>query len=354
MEMKKVLTLDQMKSLLERIETHMVSFASDSEIDDIFDEVFKNRINNGNNSAEDDSNAPKYTIRKDGADIDHITLNSLISKIKNNTVLTDYGWGSQLIVKYTDAATSDEYDLPFNFGTYQEFEKEDGTKFNGLGLVAEYALPIEGIQFDNNEPSNTNSDRRSKGNNRWKHSNVRQWLNKKGNNWYEAYHSYDNPPTIPNPATTTGFLSCLPDDFVNKVVPVKVVTRTCITPDNAVIDNTFDKFFILSMSQVNCKITNTEMGMNSEKEGRYWEYWRNRNGVEDYLVGNDNTNGGLSYNDTRIVYNIENTSIKAKWWLRSAVLNTSYRTWRVYDNGCISIYPECYDTIRVVPACVIG
>ena len=58
----------------------------------------------------------------------------------------------------------------------QTFEKEDGSTFTGLGLVAEYGLPTGNIQFDAPEPSNSDSNRKSRGNNRWQYSNLRQWL----------------------------------------------------------------------------------------------------------------------------------------------------------------------------------
>lgn len=60
--------------------------------------------------------------------------------------------------------------------------------------------------FDNKEPSNSDSDRRSWGNNRYIWSNIRQWLNsnKAAGAWYTAQHTYDAAPDYTNVA---GFLN---------------------------------------------------------------------------------------------------------------------------------------------------
>lgn len=59
--------------------------------------------------------------------------------------------------------------------------------------------------YDNKEPSNSNSDRRNYGNNRYIYSNIHQWLNAtKATSWYTAQHSTDAAPDYSSQA---GFLS---------------------------------------------------------------------------------------------------------------------------------------------------
>lgn len=72
----------------------------------------------------------------------------------------------------------------------------DGSSYNVLGEK----------QFDAPEPSNSNSDRRSSGNNRYIWSNLHQWLNsnKPANQWYTSQHGADVPP---NYANQNGFLN---------------------------------------------------------------------------------------------------------------------------------------------------
>ena len=52
--------------------------------------------------------------------------------------------------------------------------------------------------FDGKEPTNTDSDRQSYGNNNWQYSNIEQFLNSDQSNWYSAQHQYDAPPSSTN------------------------------------------------------------------------------------------------------------------------------------------------------------
>jgi hypothetical protein len=57
------------------------------------------------------------------------------------------------------------------------------------GVVALYA-------FDAKEPSNPNKSRQNYGNNRYRYSNIRRWLNSEAGagSWYSAQYSYDHSP----------------------------------------------------------------------------------------------------------------------------------------------------------------
>ena len=59
--------------------------------------------------------------------------------------------------------------------------------------------------WDNKEPSNSDTNRRNYGNNRYIYSNIHQWLNAtKATGWYVAQHSAD---AAPNYSSSPGFLS---------------------------------------------------------------------------------------------------------------------------------------------------
>lgn len=59
--------------------------------------------------------------------------------------------------------------------------------------------------WDNKEPSNSDTNRRDYGNNRYIYSNIHQWLNAtKATGWYTAQHSTD---AAPNYSSQAGFLS---------------------------------------------------------------------------------------------------------------------------------------------------
>lgn len=69
-----------------------------------------------------------------------------------------------------------------------------GYPANSVTFIAEKIIKI--MAADAKEPSSGNSDRRSYGNNRWIHSNIRQWLNSAAaaGAWYTAQHSADQSP----------------------------------------------------------------------------------------------------------------------------------------------------------------
>ena len=52
--------------------------------------------------------------------------------------------------------------------------------------------------FDGKEPTNTDDNRKNKGNNNWQYSNIEQWMNSDQASWYSAQHQYDAPPTSAN------------------------------------------------------------------------------------------------------------------------------------------------------------
>lgn len=327
----KPVSLKMVKQAIQAIKNAEPVLATDEEANEMIDKVF--------------GKVQRYYIRKHGENVDYVTMQQFVDGVKKGTIA--YEEGKQIVIPYTNPVNGITYDLPFNFGTTQQFQKEDGSTFTGLGLVAEYAVPTYDIQFDNAEPSNSDSQRKSRGNNRWMYSNLRQWLNKSGRNWYTAQHSVDAAPDTPDPVYDDGFLSYLPADFVEAIIPVKQSTKTH-SVDGGGYDTTYDKFFPLSMSQVNIKCTDTSYGLNDESEGRYWEYWRNKSNSSDYLRVSSNFNSHL------IIYSIENHATACYWWWRSAHLIDSSGIWHAYAGGLItSIYANSTN-LRVSPACVIG
>ena len=86
---------------------------------------------------------------------------------------------------------------------------------------------------DAKETGNNNS-RNSYGNNRYSLSNIHSWLNSNKDNWYEAKHSLDAPPSsslvTANPYDTEkGFCTNLSSKFLNKVKTTTITTAipTC-------------------------------------------------------------------------------------------------------------------------------
>ena len=61
-----------------------------------------------------------------------------------------------------------------------------------LTLFADNIIDLRA--FDAIEPSNSDSNRQKYGNNRYRYSNIRKWLNSSAGSWYTAQHSADAPP----------------------------------------------------------------------------------------------------------------------------------------------------------------
>ena len=75
-------------------------------------------------------------------------------------------------------------------------KNHSGYPANSVTLIAANILKI--AAFDAKESGNSDSNRRSYGNNRYALSNIRQWLNKSGSPWYVAQHSADATPSSGN------------------------------------------------------------------------------------------------------------------------------------------------------------
>ena len=109
--------------------------------------------------------------------------------------------------------------------------------------------------FDGKETSNPNGDIKAYGNSRYLYSNIFQWLNKSGTNWYISKHTYDAPPStgnvFANPYdSSVGFLSGFKATFLNNIF-----TTTQITAKNTVIygggsETVTSKFYLASTTEV--------------------------------------------------------------------------------------------------------
>jgi len=115
---------------------------------------------------------------------------------------------------------------------------------------------IKLMASDAKESGNSDSNRRSYGNNRHIYSNIRQWLNKSGSPWYVAVHGADAPPNSANGRNnanpyedTPGFLS----NFNAEEIAVMLVTTLTVNKhsvDGGGQETYTDKMFLLSGTEV--------------------------------------------------------------------------------------------------------
>ena len=105
--------------------------------------------------------------------------------------------------------------------------------------------------WDNKEPSNSNSNRRSYGNNRYIYSNIHQWLNAtKATSWYTAQHSTDAAPDYSSQA---GFLSGWSENHI------AALDRATLTVSRSSTDGGGTETFVSRVALM----STTELGLKS-------------------------------------------------------------------------------------------
>lgn len=131
---------------------------------------------------------------------------------------------------------------------------------NSVTLLTEKIISLKA--FDAIEAGNSVSNRRSYGNNRYAHSNIRQWLNSAAASWYAAQHSADAPPssanvwTNHNPYNTeAGFLTNFSQRFRDALLTTSLTVAKNTVTDGGGSEVVSDKVFLLS---------NTEVGLANE------------------------------------------------------------------------------------------
>jgi hypothetical protein len=218
-----------------------------------------------------------------------------------------------------------------------------GYPANSVTLLSKYILTLK--CSDAKEPSNSNSDRQSYGNNRYQYSNIRQWLNSAAaaGAWYTAQHSADAPPTNANVWSNyneydaqAGFQNDFSANFRNALLSTSL-TVVKASVDGGGTETVADKVFLLST---------TEVGLADEgyAEG------------SKLALFSDNTSR-LAYPTALCVSNSEYTSTSLKtdspwyWWLRTPYASYAHLVRRVLSDGSLRNNNACngYDGVR--PAC---
>lgn len=239
--------------------------------------------------------------------------------------------------------------------------KDTGTLYNGKPIVWKIAdkghtgypsgsvtLITEKIIslkcFDAIESGNSNSDRKSYGNNRWIYSNIRQWLNSgaSAGAWYSKQHSADAPPSNANVWNNyneydaeAGFLAGFSTNFVAALLSTThTVGKASV--DGGGTESCVDKIFFA---------TCTEVGLSGDVTA----------GSKLALFGNDASR--LAYPTAEAVSKSEYTSSSLSaskpwwWWLADAYASNSYYVRYVYSSGALGYNYAYYGICGVRPLC---
>lgn len=239
--------------------------------------------------------------------------------------------------------------------------KDTGTLYNGKPIVWKIAdkghtgypsgsvtLITEKIIslkcFDAIESGNSDSNRKSYGNNRWIYSNIRQWLNSgaSAGAWYSAQHSADAPPTNANVWSNyneydaeAGFLAGFSTNFVAALL------STTHTVGKASVDGGGTESCVNKIFFATC----TEVGLSGDVTA----------GSKLALFSDDTSR--LAYPTTECVSKSEytNTNFATSkawyWWLADAYASNSCYVRYVYSSGALNYLSAYNGRFGVRPLC---
>lgn len=241
--------------------------------------------------------------------------------------------------------------------------KDTGTLYNGKAIVWKIAdknhtgFPANSVTlitdriislkcFDAIEAGNSDSNRRSYGNNRWIYSNIRRWLNSNAaaGAWYAAQHSADAPPTNANVWSNyneydqeAGFLAGFSANFIAALLST---TRTVgkAQVDGGGTETCTDKIFFA---------TSTEVGLTGDVTA----------GSKLALFTDDNSRKAMPTAEavTKSEYTASGLSATQAWywWLADAYASNSYYVRSVYSSGAMDWYIAYNGRRGVRPLCNI-
>ncbi|GHU95045.1 hypothetical protein FACS1894208_07180 [Clostridia bacterium] len=248
-------------------------------------------------------------------------------------------------------ASSTYYGKPVIFRVIDK--NHTGYPANSVTLITDKIIKIAG--FDASETGNADSNRANYGNNRYRSSNLRQWLNSAGaaNSWWTAQNPNDGTantnnkdakPTTAGMAsyngydTQAGFLASFSAEMRAQLMDTALTTAKNTVTDGGSSESVTDKIFLAS---------ETEVGLGNENsiaEGAVFSYFAdNASRVAQptaEAVSNSNyTNASL------------NTGAGWYWWLRTPYASLSYYVRYVYTAGSLDHYNADNGFRGVRPLC---
>lgn len=223
-----------------------------------------------------------------------------------------------------------------------------GDPDSSTALIAKNIITLK--CFDAIEASNSDSNRKQYGNNRYLYANIRQWLNSRAaaGAWYSAQHSADAAPTNANVWTNyneydreAGFLTNFSEKMYAALLTVtKRVAKNTVT-DGGGYEDVADKIFLLS---------NTEVGLaneNSVAEGSLYALFNTASERIAYPTAQAVSKS--EYSDSNLA-----ASKPWYWWLRTPFAGNSYYARSVSSDGTLFNGNAYYGSGGVCPACVVS
>lgn len=209
-----------------------------------------------------------------------------------------------------------------------------GYPVNAITLITEKIIDLRG--FDAKEPNNSDNNRKTNGNNRYKDSNLRQWLNKGVYPWFAKAHTADEPPTEAGTNSygtgyddKAGFLSNFTDEEIAAILNTTLTVAKNTVTDGGGTETVVDKIFLASV---------TEAGLANEPggaEGSLLPIFSGDASRIAYLTQQ-------AYNNTKLSSKPSAIGNAWYWWLRSPYSSSSSYVRGVRTSGTLLHYGFAY------------
>ena len=213
---------------------------------------------------------------------------------------------------------------------------------SSITLVTEQIIKM--ICFDAMEAANGNTDRRNYGNNRYIHSNIRQWLNSPAGAgaWYAAQHSADASPgsgrvwnnNVNTYDTIAGFLNAFSTNERNALLTTTHTVGKSST-DGGGAETCTDKIFLLSCTEVGLSgdhVCGTKLALFSDNTSRVAT-------VTAQCVANSNYSSNPAANAAWY------------WWLADAYAGSARHARYVHSDGALYGHDAFSGGDGLRPAC---
>lgn len=217
-----------------------------------------------------------------------------------------------------------------------------GYPANSVTLITERIISLK--CFDAIESGNSDSNRRSYGNNRWIYSNIRQWLNSgaAAGQWYAAQHSADAPPSNANVWSNyneydgeAGFLAGFSANFLAALLnTTHTVGKASV--DGGGTETCTDKIFFATCTEVGLTGDHTcgsKLALFTDNASRQAKP------TAECVSKSEYTNS--SFNANSFWY----------WWLADAYASNSCNVRGVRSSGALDSYNAYYGDGGARPLC---
>ena len=243
----------------------------------------------------------KFSILQNGVQVAQLTIPELRAMVQDGTAQNTFNCtNTQIILPLytpaltangsTRAATTDE--IAVNFCDFRNVTLEDGSIKQGLILQFDCTLWPFFAPFDTGDGSASIPI------NRWYYSNLRQWLNSSGANWFSPAYTGDTLTPNSNGYSSYadsgihGFLDFLHEDLASALTPIKIQTQAYYDAEDETftaepdyinghdVDVTYDKVFVPSPEEMYMYVPYSSYADNPFSglptrgiEGSAWAYW---------------------------------------------------------------------------------